>query len=441
MRRPRDDRAGCLLVSSAGSPRDLRSVAQLIPKEEGRLLVIMDAADPEFTVELARRLRPMVPLRWHSVRLVASGAAADPDGDCPARELSHLLDTEVIAPDGEVVVLPNGSLFVTDAAPVGRPGAAGAWWQFLPSRVPVRLGRRYPAPGWEATLGVAVPEIPGLVVEEVPSGLWVHRPPEVHVGGLTFRVPMHAHRMLLLVSRPGDPGLSASDLDRLIRALPDALHDRLVVVPYGDSPLVDGHLGTVAARAANQPVRVRTGLPLYVRDVGVQVLAVGATGVPTWYPFARELIWTPDGSGRILKGDVPVDYLKAVAPGLFAIGEQWLMEVVESGLWIRKHDRVEGAQLVRMLPVDSRHCNVVLGAFSDHPSEPPWRAVAKLLRKLPDDAKSRIRLAVPEAAGHRIARGAADALEDLLNGQPLVLLANDGAMRPWRPSAHPSSRP
>ena len=419
----------------------MRSVAELMPREDGRLLVIMDAMAPESVGELAGRLRSVVPRRWQSVRLVAPNAAADPD-DCPARELSDLLDAEIIAPDGELVVLPNGTLFVSDTAPDGRPAVAGAWWLFRPRQSPARLGRRYPVPRWEVALAASAGrESTDVVMEDVPCGLWVHLPPAVRVDDLAFSVPMRARNVLLLVSRPGEPGVPAAQVDQLVRALPDVLRDHLIVVPYGDQPLADGHLGRVAARAANQIVRVRTGLPLFVPGGGSRVVAVGSNGAPTWSPFARELLWAPDGGTRILKYNVPVPNLTAVAPSQFALDGRWLVEVVESGLWIRERDRTDGAGLVRLLPVDSQHCNIVLGVAGEHPNEPPWRPIARLLRKLPDDARSRIRLVVPEAAGDGMAYGAADALVGILDGRPVVLLAGDATVRPWRAAAYPSRRP
>jgi hypothetical protein len=219
------------------------------------------------------------------------------------------------------------------------------------------------------------------------------------------------------------------------------LRDNLIVVPYGDRPLADnGHLGTVAAGALNRAVRVRTGLPLFVPGVGRQVVAVGANGAPTWRPFARELVWAPNGVSRIQKHSLPARHLKPAAPGQLALDERWVVEVVEAGLWIREYDRVEGAELVRALPVDSQYCTLVLGAFGEHPDRPPWRAIARLLRNLPEDARSRVRLAVPESAGPGMAYGAANALGDLLAGRPMVVFTDEGAMESWHTSLDPSRR-
>jgi hypothetical protein len=447
---PWGERAGCLLISSGGSLRGMKSVARLIPKESGRLTVIMDDADPAFMLELGQRLRRWVPQRWASVRLVAAGAAAASGDECAARQLSDFLGAEVLAPDGELVVVPDGSLFVAGHATPdehGQGGAdnsagPGAWWRFQPGRPPARVGRRYPVPSWEADIGrLTDPGIAGVVVEEVPCGLWLHRPAPIRTSDLAYSVPVLPDNVMLLVSRPGDSGLHASDVRRFVEAVPEALCDRLIVVPYGDTPLADGQLGAVASLAAKRTLRVRTGLPLVVPDKGRQVVAVGANGVPTWRPFAREMAWRPDGGGWLKKWILPVDHLVLVGPGQLALDKRWLVEVTESGLWVRENDRIGGAALVRGMPLESSHCTVVVSS-GESPIQPPWRAIAKLLRKLPEDARSRLRLAVPETKGNWMAHAAASVCRRVLRRQSVVLLMGDGTMTRWPPSAHPvRSRP
>jgi hypothetical protein len=151
--------------------------------------------------------------------------------------------------------------------------------------------------------------------------------------------------------------------------------------------------------------------------------------------------WRPDGSGRLKKWMLPVDHLVLVGPGQFALDERWLVEVTQSGLWVRENDRIDGAALVRGMPLESEHCTVVVSS-GEGPNRPPWRAIAKLLGKLPDDARSRVRLAVPQTEGNWMAHAAASACRRVLHGRSAILLVGDGGMTQWPPSARPvRSRP
>jgi hypothetical protein len=480
---------GCLVVSTGrnpGSSRALR-VARNVPAEAGRLAVVMRRATTERMPALAQRLRRWIPERWDSIRLVAGRAAVSEDAGSPAaQELAELLGVEVLAPEGDLVVVPGGSLFVVDWR--NQRGRAG-WVRFRPFRSPLPAGRRVPAPEWESDLNAfGDPAIAGLVVEEVPAGLWVHLPesalpdraavPDQAAGipagsgpvaadrdavvrtaasvatvpggparaslegdrvgpvragaDLAFAVPADASTMALVVSRPGDPGLPSAKLRQLVEALPDSLRDRLAVIPYGDRAVADGHLGALVSLAANRTVRVRNGMPLHLPGRGRQIVAVGPDGVPTWCPFAHDLVWRPHGGARIVSWAAPVDHLLPVAPGQLAIDERWLVEVIEAGLWIRETNAGDPGGVVRGLPLDSQHCAVVVGVSEADQVQPPWRAISKLLQGLPADARCRVRLTIPWSAGDWIVRAATKSCARALNGAPVWLLAADGTCVPQR---------
>jgi hypothetical protein len=422
---------GCLLVSSQGKPQELRPVAEQIRPEPDRLTVVMDVAEPTSVLQLADRLRRWVPQRWTSVRLVAAKAAAIVDGECAAWRLSEMLGGEILAPDGDLVLVPDGSLFVVDDKD---PDGLGTWWQFTPNQEPTRLGCRYPAPHWAPDLaGFTDPGIADAVVEQVPCGLWLRRPGPTTLGDLAYSVPVLVNSMILLVSRPGEAGLTASQVGGLIEALPRGLYEQMIIAPYGDQPVADGRLGVVASRAAGCRIRLSAGLPLYVPDSGPGVVAVRADGMPTWRPFAREVAWSPRGGGEILDCIPPVARLRSVLPGQFALDRRWLVEVTESGLWVRPRDRVDDAAVVHALPLDARRCTIVLSAPGEY-RKPPWRAITRLLAGLPDDARSRLRVAVPTSAGDWLADAAARAFRGVLTHGRLVRLHPDGRMTRWTPA-------
>ena len=214
--------------------------------------------------------------------------------------------------------------------------------------------------------------------------------------------------------------------------------------------MADARLGAVASLAAKRTLRLRNGLPLFVPGRGWQVLAVDADGVPTWRPFAQEMAWRPHGDSRILNWVPPVDYLLPIGSGQLVLDERWLVEITESGLWVREQSRVDRAGLVRDLPLDAAYCTVVVSASAESRVQPPWRAIVKLLRRLPEDARTRLRVAVPESVDNWLARAAAKACRRHFNGRSTArhcgrslgrgfALTATRPGKPWRPvlTAHP----
>jgi hypothetical protein len=432
-RRLRVDQVGaCLLASAGGALGAATTMARALPAEDGRMAVVMSHGDAALMPELAEQLQEWLPLGWDSVRLVAAYAAT-PDGDDPpaAQELSDMLGVEVLAPDGPLLAVPGGSLFVLGPR---NPGDRGAWWRFRPGRPAESTGRRFPRPEWEPDLSAFNdPGVAGVIVEEIPAGLWMHWPGEARPTDLAFALPVNDANMALVVSRAGDPPLRTNDLRRVVQALPDRLYDRLTVVPYGDEPVAESRLGPVVSLAANRTLRVRTGMPLYISGRGSQVVAVGPDGVPTWRPFAREVAWRPHGGSRILSWAPPAEQLLPAGHAQLLLNERWLVEVIESGLWVREVNRVEGAAVVRQLALDSGYCTVVVGVEDEGPVHPPWRTIVRMLRRLPLETRLRLRLVVHYAAGPRVARAAARACNRVVEDGPVCILMPNGDVL-WRQS-------
>lgn len=424
-----DEVGRALLVSVGGAHGACAAVASQLPDEPGRISVVLPDAALALRPELAHRLRHWVPMQYESVRLVAAGAASPTDGRSPALALCERLEAEVIAPDGELAAVPGGSLFV---APLRGQTTAG-WWRFRPGRPAEAGGRRYPTPAWERGLSaLAEVSMSELAIEEIPAGLWVRWPGHATPpDDLAFAIPMHPTNIALVVSRAGDPPLRTGPLRRLLEVMPDSLRDRLVVIPYGDRPVADGALGAVVSLAANRALRVHTGLPLRLSGMGPRVVAVDADGTPAWLPFAREIAWRPHGGARVQSWTAPADQLLASGPGQFMLNERWLAEILEAGLWIREIDRTDGAALPRQLPLDARHCTVVIGVCDARPGTPPWRLVERLLSSLPDDARQRLRVAVPAAAGQRFAQAAAQSVRRVVPDAPVAVLTPNGELVPW----------
>ena len=423
---------GCLFASVGGADPFARAQARQLQPEEDRVALVIPQIGSAILPELTHGLREWVPVKWDSVRLVSSGAArTDHAGPAPAQQLADQLGVEVLAPDGDVVSVPGGSLFVL--TPPERPASGrGAWWRFRPGRDPQQLGRRGPEPQWERQLAGVVESrlsLGPLILEEVPCGLWVRRAGTLDHRELVFGIPTDPSSVALVVSRPGDPPLLAADIRHLIESMPAALYEHLVLIPYGDHPLADARLGAAGSAAANQTLRVRTGLPLEIVDGGRHVVAVGDDGSATWRPFALEIAWRPYGGARVHTWISPAPQLLPIGAAQLALNDRWLVEVVETGLWIHEMDRVAGAATVRDLPLDSQYCTVVVGVLDEEQDQPPWRAIARMLSRLPADARCRLRVAVAEEAGVRMIRAAAK-LQARIAGGPSWLLDDSGQLVP-----------
>jgi hypothetical protein len=429
-RRPRVrvEQVGVCLVASVGGVRpSATTMARSLPEEEDRVAVVLSDADAMSIPELAEILQEWIPLGWDSIRLIAPNTARPAGDDLPVgQEIADLLGMEVLAPDGPLLAVPGGSLFVLG----GQDGAErGVWRRLRPGRPPEAAGRRFPPPEWErAVAPFTDPGITGVVAEEVPAGIWLHWSGEYGPGDLAFALPVHESNMALVVSRAGDPPMRTADLRRVIQSLPDELQDRLALVPYGDEPIAEARLGAVASLASNRTLRVRTGMPMYLSGRGRQVVAIGPDGVPTWRPFARELAWRPHGGSRILSWAPPVEHLLPAGQAQLLLNERWLVEVIEAGLWVREVDRLEGAAAVRQLPLRSAYCTVVVGVEDESPSTPPWRTIVRMLRRLPVEARGRVRLAVPHTAGQRMVRAATRACNRVRRGGPVSVLTADGLL-------------
>src|SRR4051794_4546999 len=190
----------CLVVTVDGRRGEAAAIARTLPGEPGRVIVVMQEPTIAVMPELAREGRRWAPGEWESIRLVAPCAGAPTgSGRTPAQELAELLGVEVLAPDGMLLEVPGGSLYVM-AAPGGPD--SGVWMRFRPGRPPEPRGRRFPGPAWERDLtGFAEPAIPGVTVEEIPAGLWMRWAGVSSPDDLAFAVPAEHATMSLVVSR------------------------------------------------------------------------------------------------------------------------------------------------------------------------------------------------------------------------------------------------
>jgi hypothetical protein len=124
------------------SPADIRDLARTLAPREGTATVLAFAegdASGALWSRLSEVLDSLRETDTGTVRLVMSGAGDDrPDSPAVARRIAEAWDLTVEAPDGPVLVVPGGSVFVP-------PGDSG-WWRFAPGLPPVPLGPRLRSP-------------------------------------------------------------------------------------------------------------------------------------------------------------------------------------------------------------------------------------------------------------------------------------------------------
>ncbi|MGX9229138.1 hypothetical protein ACWV95_28825 [Streptomyces albus] len=247
------------------SQTDVNELSDLLGAEEGITTVVTGAVGPggasaeEFWPRLSEVFDTVRGEGTRTVRLVMSGAGEDlPERPSVARRVADAWELEVIAPDGEVQIVPGGSLFVRPDP----PGARG-WWSFSPGARPVALGTRQPAPAWQDGIE-QVPERTdsGCVIHQIPAGLLARSPhaAEPERGDLAYSVPVDPRGPTVLVGVPQGGDVSATDVRQVLGALPASLRSRVRLAPGSHRDIL--RIGQSAADMLDSEIVVYTGMPL-----------------------------------------------------------------------------------------------------------------------------------------------------------------------------------
>jgi hypothetical protein len=281
-----------------------------------------------------------------------------------AQLLADRLAREVIAPDGPVVPAAGGVLFVPDSHGTG-------WLRFGPGRAARWDSQRFPKPGWEFT----VPREPrpcgrAGVAEPLPGGVWVrdtYGGPRIeeHRRRLVNHLPCRHDSLTVVLGRPGAPALPFDDVARFCDMILPGMRASTRFVPYGPADVPGGgSLGQALADLLDEPVVCCTGLPTSGRTAAdpCDLYAMGEDGSFGWRPFAREVRYEParDPSGAeppvtVLDHRPPAEGLAQIAAGVYALASDAVVEVVQSGLWVRPPAEPAGASTVRAAPARPGH--------------------------------------------------------------------------------------
>ncbi|WBB80464.1 hypothetical protein O7606_03515 [Micromonospora sp. WMMD882] len=362
-----------------------RSLALAIAADPDHDIVVLDLHD-DLPAGVWASLAAVLNRPRRGIRLVVCGVPAD-TAALAAQWLCDRLRRPVVTPHGRPIRTASGTLFAVAAS-------GGGWVRYRPRRQPVRESTRYPAPAWDTAAARFTPTSATGAVEPIPAGVWIRDSRDPGVVGsrwpwLAAAVPCQPEAMTVVLGCPGTPPLAVDDVARFWRGLdPDGRrHARFV--QYGPVQSSAGELlGQRLADVLASPVVCLTGIPVGRPD-RPELRTVTADGRLGWQPLVRELAFTPRAAPaaaavppRILSHQAPALLGDPVGPLTYRYARDAVVEIVQSGLWIRAAGTPRHAVRVRAHPADpDRHALIVDDTFP---------ARVRRFRELAEDLAARL---------------------------------------------------
>ncbi|TDD83161.1 hypothetical protein E1202_25870 [Saccharopolyspora karakumensis] len=374
-------------------------------------LPAFDQLEPEVLAALRAELRPDG-VGLPAIRLLSPRAGlAAPNGSRPlALRLSEALDVEVVAPDGELVMLPGGELFSA--------GPQTGWVGFRPGRSKLHDGPSFPVPEWQDGLSTSLrtrPIDPRISVTPIPAGVWVRtagQPARPH-SDIGFRVPLSRNRLAIVVGAPGEPLPAAEALAAFVGGLPAQLRETFGLIGYGPEPVSVRPIAQQLAELIGQAVHGCHAVPQYLPAGGQTWLVPDDSGRPSWLPFVLESTYQPGVPPIPRNWLPPVSGLTEAGTGTFWLQDGWLVDVLPAGLLVRPV-RVPVDPVASRLPISPDAVNFVISSAGGPPPQRVLTAVERLAGELPAAARERLRLiATPHADPTYLGRLAASLKVDV----------------------------
>lgn len=320
------------------------SLAMWLAPDPHHDLVVVDLP-PDSPATLWDSVARVLPRSRRGVRLVVGGRARETTA-LAGQWLAERLGRSVVAPDGVMRPSARGGLFV-------HSGRGTGWVRFQAGKAPRWEAKRFPQPRWDcAVFADDLPTSARGVAEPIPGGMWI-RPVAAesqqreHRWRLVATLPCRDDLITIVVGCPGSPPVSLDDIARLWIRIPADLRERIRFAQFGPVALPPGTaLGQALADLFGEPLACYTGLPV-ASPGGADVFTVGDDGSLGWSTFAQELGYSPTEADaepalpRLLGHRPPVDGVPEIAPAVYWYAPDAVIEVVQSGLWIR--GPVEGA--------------------------------------------------------------------------------------------------
>jgi hypothetical protein len=365
--------------------------ARMIAKDPDHTVVVVDVP-PDGPIELWHAVAALLGRRRGGYRLVLGKHSRDA-AVMTGQWMAERLNVPVLVPDGDVVMAPGGALFSSALKGVG-------WVLFKRGRAPQHDSRRFPVPQWSfpGTEQIWQPG-PVSVVEPLPAGVWI-RPLEsaddqraLLISGLVPRLDL----MTVVLGSPRSRPVPMSEIARFCHSVPPESRDRLRFIHYGPVETLRSSVGQALADQLGAPVTFHAGMPSTAGTLHV----VSPEGQLGWRSFARELRYQPRAAaaGRILppqllSHDSPIDGATELSPGVYWYANDAVVEIVQSGLWLRPPVAPVNADFVRTAPIDPRHAAVVFDTTTRHLSERMQKLAGDLMGTL-DPAMRRMFRVLP----------------------------------------------
>ncbi|MFJ8186577.1 hypothetical protein [Streptomyces sp. NPDC096105] len=231
---------------------------------------------------------------------LADAAAERTGGRAPlAERIADIWGLRVIAAQGAIAALPDGSLFA-----YGAGDRRATWCRFRPQGGTEVLGPRDPAPPWQAAYERLPRRLDGdCVVDAVPAGVLVRGAGDVSTGPghLAYAVPPDEHRPLVLIGGARGRPAPAAAVATALAALPGDARDATALAPGAHQDVLP--VAQEVADLLGMEVEVLTGLPLTSADDALgaphTVTLTDAAGRPTRRPTVGTVRCLPtNGTAR-----------------------------------------------------------------------------------------------------------------------------------------------
>ncbi|MEV5543064.1 hypothetical protein AB0L13_40215 [Saccharopolyspora shandongensis] len=328
---------------------ETQALAMSVALDTEHQMVIVDlpAGVPVSAWEQVVRL---LPRHRRGVRLVLGGRPREATA-LTGQWLSERLGRTVVAPDGTIYRGAGGTLFV-------HSGKGSGWIRFRPGRTPEWEAKRFPRPSWDSGAIDPLPTSSVGIADPIPGGVWIHaaaRDSETggHWSRLVRGMPCQPDVFTVVLGCPGTPPLSLDDVSRFWRGLDPQLRNRVRFVQYGPVRVPEGEaLGQALADLLESPVVCYAGMPVGSPSAP-DIYTVCGDGGLGWQVFAREIGYLPrthpefQATPALLSHRAPVAGLEQVGPTAYWYTPDAVVEVVQSGLWIRPPQDAQNVDAVR----------------------------------------------------------------------------------------------
>jgi hypothetical protein len=393
--RPDESEPSVIVQHTVGNALVLHPPDQISPEAQSLALTVVPDTENDIVVIDFGDGMPVgswevmaksLPRRRRGIRLMACGRY-DGMAVMAGQWLSERLNRTVIAPDGELQRAAGGALFVHS-----RPGSG--WVRFRPGRAASWHAKRYPTPTWDKATTDVRPSSAHGQIEPLPGGVWIHHTENAetvaaHRRRLVADMPCQYDRLTVVLGCPGTDPLSLDDVIRFWRRLDPETRAKVRFVEYGAIRVPEGEpAGQAVADQLNSNVVFYTGVPIGVPS-DFTLRTVQEDGTLGWPPFARELGYVPRAHPQsrarrplVLSYRAPLPWAEEVENRQYWYAPDAVVEVVQSGLWIRGLDEPANAEKVRGIPLDIRG-----GALIFDDSDP---VMARRMQELATDLAARL---------------------------------------------------